>query len=445
MYKIIYKNVIFPTMEFIKGTSIQRYLRWLNKTQWLNSNELEEIQNKKLRALVKHAYENVPYYHRIFRDLNLKPDDIKSKEDLQKIPVLTKEIIRKNFSDLIAVNTPRSRFIETQSSGSTGEPLRFFVDKKAYSHGWAQTFRCWSWAGFSIGDPYVKIGAKPRTTFLKKLQDRLMNCLYVPREDIFNACDYWINRIKNKHPKIVRGFPSYIYFLAKVVNDTSVEINPNAVMTTGEMLIPQHRDTIENAFNCKVFDCYGGEATPIAFECELHESYHICDEIVIVEVVKGNETADVGEIVITNLDNYVMPFIRYRIQDLGRMGDGVCSCGRGLSLLDSIEGRTGSVVLTPSGKVLFPLFFTDLFRDLDGVDQFQIIQNKIDKIKIKIVKNEKFTYDELRYIVSKLRSVDSELEVIVEFVDGIHPLNSGKIAIIVSRFSIEDVWRFLDG
>jgi len=442
---MFYKNVIFSMMEFIKGTSIQKYLRWLNKTQWLKPEELKRIQNKKLRALVKHAYENVPYYHHTFRVLNLKPDDIKSKDDLQKVPILTKEMIRKNFSDLIAVNMSRSRFIETRSSGSTGKPLRFFIDKKAYSHGWAQTFRCWSWAGFSIGDPYVKIGAEPRTKFWKKLQDRLMNCLYIPREDIFNAGDYWIKKMKDKRPKIIRGYPSYIYILAKIVNDMNVDINPNAVMTTGEILTPQYRDTIEEAFNCKVFDCYGGEATPIAFECELHKSYHICDEIVIVEVVKGNEMADIGEIVITNLDNYVMPFIRYKIQDLGRMGNGVCPCGRGLSLLDSIEGRTGSIVLTPNGRILLPLFFTDLFRNLNGINQFQIIQNNVNKIKIKIVKNEKFTYDELRFVVSKLKSVDAELDITVEFVDEIPPLNSGKTAIVISKFSIEDAWRFFDG
>ena len=171
MYPSLFRKLIFPVMELYKGTKIQKYLKWLNKTQWWRQEQLKDLQNKKLRALIKHAYENVPYYHRIFKERGIKPEDIKSIEDLVKLPILTKEVIRKNFNDLQARNISKSEFIACQSSGSTGEPLKYYIDKDTYSLGWAQTFRCWGWAGYKIGDPYVKIMIHPRKSIVKKIGD----------------------------------------------------------------------------------------------------------------------------------------------------------------------------------------------------------------------------------------------------------------------------------
>ena len=149
MYSSVFRTLVFPALEFYSGTNIQQHLAALNKSQWWSKEQIEELQNKKLRALIHHAYNNVPYYHRIFSQLGIKPEDIKTKDDLKKIPVLTKEDIRKNLPDLIARNVPKSQMIESHSSGSTGEPLKYYIDKQSYSAGWAQTFRCWRWAGFN--------------------------------------------------------------------------------------------------------------------------------------------------------------------------------------------------------------------------------------------------------------------------------------------------------
>ena len=129
MYATLFRNLVFPVIEAQQGTEIRKYLKWFNRTQWLKPEELEKLQNKKLRALIQHAYRNVPYYHRIFKKLELRPDDIQNKEDLSKLPILTKEDIRKNLDQLRAVNVPKSRVIEAHSSGSTGEPLKYYIDK----------------------------------------------------------------------------------------------------------------------------------------------------------------------------------------------------------------------------------------------------------------------------------------------------------------------------
>ena len=442
MYSKLFRSFIFPLMELSQGTKIQKYLKWLEKTQWWKPEELEELQNKRLRSLIRHAYENVPYYHRLFKELKLRPDDIKTKDDLHKLPVLTKETIRKNLSELIARNIPKSQRIEAHSSGSTGEPLKYYIDKQSYSYGWAQTFRCWSWAGFRLGDPYVKVSLNPRIEFKKKLQDRLMRCTYIyASADITKETfPSLLKIIENAKPKIIRGYASSIYIFARFMNELDLRPNhtPNAIMTTGEILFPHYRELIESIFNTQVYDGYGGESTPIAFECEEH-NYHLCDETVIVEFIgRDNQQVsegEIGEIIITNLVNYAMPMIRYKIGDIGTPSKDLCSCGRGLSVMESIKGRDTDIVVTPNGGFLVVHFFTILFEHIEGVEQFQVIQDKIDRLRIKIVKNEKFTDADLNYIISWIkRHAGDEMEVDIEFVDSIPPARSGKRRFVISKF-----------
>lgn len=447
MYSKIFRNLLFPVMEHYYGTNIQQYLAWLNKTQWWSKEELEELQNKKLRALVDHAYRNVPYYHKIFREQNLHPEDIKSKEDLQKLPILTKETIRKNLPDLLARNMDKGSIMERCSSGSTGEPMKYYIDKNTYSSGWAQTFRCWSWAGYNLGDPYVKISMNPRTTLIKKIQDKLLNTNYIYAMGITeNNIIQELNKIKNFNPKIIRGYASYIYGIAKLMEKVDIDYSGATIVTTGDMLFSHYRKVIEKQFNCKILDGYGGEGTPIAFECELHEGYHISDEDVMVEFIKEEKHVspeETGEIVLTNLNNFAMPFIRYKINDLGRFSEECCSCGRGLSLMKSIEGRDTDIVVTPNGDFVVVHFFTFLFEHIEGVDQFQVVQEKIDKIFVKIVKNYKFTINDLNYIKNEIhRKVGADVEINIEFVDEI-PLSgrSGKRRFVISKVPLDVIWK----
>jgi len=438
-------------MEFVKGTKISSYLKWLNKTQWWKLKDLERLQNKKLRALIKHAYDNVPYYHRLFKKLGLRPEDIRTKEDLQKLPVLTKEDIRRNLNDMLARNMPRSRFIEAHSSGSTGEPLKYYVDKLAYSIGWAQTFRCWSWVGYRLGEPYVKISLNPRTKLIKKVQDKLMRCIYIYSSGINN--DNLIGYLKKmRNAKIIRSYASSAFMLANMIEKIGIDERflptPRAIATTGETLYNHWRRTIENVFECPVLDGYGGESTPVAFECPMREGYHVCTESVIVEILRNNEqvsSGEIGEVVITNLDNWAMPFIRYKLNDLATPSDEPCSCGRGLPMLESIQGRDTDIVITPNGSFLVVHFFTILFEYIEGVDQFQVIQEKIDRLKVKIVRNDKFTENDLRYIVSQIKKHAGEnMEIEVEFVDHIPPTRSGKRRFVISKVPISYLWRMID-
>ena len=346
---------------------------------------------------------------------------------------------------------PKSRFIEAHSSGSTGEPLKYYIDKLSYSSGWAQTFRCWGWAGYKLGDPYVKISLNPRTKLRKKIQDLLFNCTYIYSSGI-NERNILRYLSKMKNASIIRSYASSAFMLAKMIEDIGIDDNqiprPKAVATTGETLFKHWRRKIEEIFACEILDGYGGESTPVAFECPEHEGYHICAESVIVEILKNEEPAlpgEMGEVVITNLDNWVMPFIRYKLNDVATLAEDLCSCGRGLTMLESIQGRDTDIVITPNGSFLVVHFFTILFEYIEGVDQFQVIQNKIDKLSIKIVKNKKFTNSDLEYIISEIKKhAGEEMDVDIEFVSSIPPTRSGKRRFVISKVPIDYLWRKTD-
>lgn len=438
IYPKLFRSVIFPILEFSQGTRIQKYLKWLEKTQWWKPEELEELQNKRLRALIKHAYENVPYYHDLFKRLNLKPDDIKTKEDLQKLPFLTKDTIRRNLPYLLARNIPKSELMVRYSSGSTGEPLKYYMDKESYSHGWAQTFRCWGWAGYRIGDPYIKI-THPRNTYLKKMQDILMNCTLIPAFDINDrTIGTIVEKIVRVRPKLIRGFASSVYILAKLIEKEGLNVHVDAVMTTGDTLLPNYRRLIESQFNSEVFDAYGGEGTPVAYECEQHDGYHIASEGVIVEIIKDYEVVhsdkEIGEVVLTNLTNYAMPLIRYRIKDLASISEDYCPCGRGLPMIKSIEGRSTDIIVTPDGRLLTAHFFSTYLKYIEGIEQYQIVQEGPNNILIKIVKNDKFTDRDLEYIETETnKRIGGEMDIEIKFVDSIPPTRSGKRRYVISK------------
>ena len=435
----IFRTVLFPIMERKSGTEIQQCLRKLEKSQWFTRAEIERNQEQKLQALIRHAYKNVPYYHHIFRERGIRPEDIKTKADLGKIPLLTKDIIRNHFDELVAVNIPDSQRIAVHSSGSTGEPMKYYIDKATYSAGWAQTFRCWGWAGYRLGEPYVKISLNPRNSLYKKSQDILMNTKYIYASGITEAnISQKISEIKQFNPKIIRGYASYLYLLAKNMEKNGITYSGATLATTGDMLYPGYRKSLEQQFNCKVFDGYGGEGTTAAFECEAHEGLHICEEDVLVEFLSNNEKAAPGElanIVLTNLNNYAMPFIRYDIRDLGTYSDDVCSCGRKMALMKSIEGRDADIVVTPGGDYLVVQFFTVLFKYFEGVDQFQIVQESLNELRVKIIRNEKFRETELTQIHDKIQErMGTSVKIRIEFVEDI-PLygRSGKRRFVISH------------
>ena len=220
----IANRLVFPIGDRIWGTHIMRFLSELEEKQWWSPEKIKIEQDDKLNKLIKHSYENVPYWRKLFNKLKLRPSDIKTKDDLWKLPVLSKDDIRKNLDRMLAENFPKKRFIEKHSSGSTGEPLKYYVDKEKYSWNLASMLCCWKWAGYEFGQKWVRVQLWPHSKLSEKVLDKLARCTYIGAykfED--EAIEKAVLLIKRKKPRIIRGYTSAIYLIAKFMKENEVE------------------------------------------------------------------------------------------------------------------------------------------------------------------------------------------------------------------------------
>jgi len=453
IYPHILKNIIYP-LVLIRHPHEERvysHLRLLEKSQWWKRSELEHFQQKRLQALLKHAYENVPYHHKIFRKLELRPDDIKSIDNLQKLPILTKEHIRNNLNDLTAKNYPKEKLIPSATGGSTGEPMRFFVDKKWGAWNMAAAYREWGWAGYNLGDKMVYLWGAPQDLSQQaELKTRIYNLARrIIWLDAFNMTEKtfeeYVRILRKFKPKVINAYTSAIYLVARYMEKRGIDdIRPKAILTSCEMLFDYQREIIERVFGCEVFDYYSGRDTTLhAGECPEHSGYHLTIENAVIEFTKDDEhvaPGELGKIIVTDLSNYAMPFIRYEIGDLGVPSDEICSCGRGLPLLQSIKGRILDCIITPEGKYLTGEFFPAIFADYDikGIKEFQIIQKRKDKLSIKLVKGNDFSDEDFSLYLNIIRKqVGEEMKIDIEFVKSIPLTRSGKHRPTISEVEMD--------
>jgi len=440
----ITENIILPLSDIALGQSIYKHLKFLKKSQWWSESELKDYQNKKLRALIKHAYENVPYYTELFKKLKLTPSDIKTTDDLYKLPLLTKKIIRENLKNgkIIAKNIPKKQMILGSSSGSTGEPLQYYITKNAYSFNIAVNLRGWYWMGYRLGDKYIKLSQNPRKG-LKKIQDKINNCNYLFTQQLTNDnFSKIVNEIQNFKPKFIHGYPDPMLFLSNYIIKNKINLPPIiSVNTTGNILFPEVRKTIENAFNFKVFDSYSCEGGSTVFECETHDCYHSSMEYAITEIISNDKKINRGEkgrIITTDLINYAVPFIRYDTQDYITKSKKKCACGRNLLTIEKIDGRDSDILITPKGKYLIVHNFTGYFEWINSVEQFQVRQEKIDKFNILLTVNEKYSKEEENNIYNYWKNyIGEDVKIKINVVDDIPVTKSGKRRFLIRNKDIK--------
>jgi len=393
-YSSLIRNIILPLSDVVLRRTISKHFNFLMESQWWSKNDLKEYQNSKLRELIKYSYENVEYYNNLFKVNKLHPADIKTREDLYKIPILTKEDIRRNYPDTIVAKSYTKKLVyKGSSSGSTGKPLQYLVSKDSYSFNIACNLRGWYWMGYRFGDKFVKINVTDRP-WEKQIQDRFLRTKYLAYSYSEEDMEKIISDIKNYRPKIIRSFPDPLFFIAKFMLKNNInEIEPEILTTTGNTLLPHIRSTIESQFGCKIFDSYRCEGGANAFENPSHETYLSSMEYGISEILFNDKEVGPGEKgrhVTTDLWNYAMPFIRYDSQDIIVKGKEKCKSGRNLMTIDKIEGRDSDILITPNNKFLIVHNFTGFFQDYEGVNQFQIRQTKIDHFIILLVVNKFF-------------------------------------------------------
>lgn len=439
----IQEKIILPLSDIITGQSVNKSLQFLHSSKNWSREQLDEFQNERLRILITHAYNNVLFYRDKMIRLGLTPSDIQTKADLIKLPILTKAIIkREGIERFTATNTPKKQLINASSSGSTGEPLHYLNTKAAYSMNIAANLRGWYAMGYRLGDRYVKLSQNPRKNLLKKLQDRITNNMYLATNPLTDQnFAYILQHIEKYKPTVIRCYPDPLLFLARYRREhPEYSYSPLAITTTGNMLFPETRAEIEDAFGCKIFDAYSCEGNSNVFECLTHTGYHSTEEYGISEIVDelGNPiTKGVGRLLSTDLWNTAHPFIRYDTQDFVEVDHSTCECGRQHLKIRKIIGRDNEVLVMPSGRKFIVHNFTGFFQtdtpELNwSVDQFQVIRKKNNTVLLRLVVNSKYTEHTRDYIIQFWQK-ELDVPVVIELVDHIPIMQNNKRRFIVNE------------
>jgi len=448
LYGTCYRAVLWPVYEAVRRRKTWNHWRAAEQRQWWSAEQIAEFQFAELRRLVDHAYQHSAWYRKRWQTLGMTPDQIQKLDDFRRLPLVSKEDIRQHAEEMLADNFAALAY-EHRTGGSTGVPLRFFLHRSSYEWRLAVSMRGYRWAGCEDGERqfYVwgqPIGAPPLLQRLKVsfhnavLRRRVVSSFQFGEAQI-QECLRQLNAFR---PRVVVGYTSALCLLAKHILETNAPVVAlQGIITAAESVSRVQRDLIEQAFHAPVFASYGSrEFMLIGMECEKHHGLHLSADNLLVEVLRPDgapvANGELGEIVVTDLHNYALPFLRYRIGDLGVMSNRACACGRGLPLLDRVEGRILDVIRTPDGRIVPGEFFPHLLKEFDAIHQFQVVQKQLDCLILKLVLRPGEHKEQLRRLDQELRRVlGSHIMVQIETVANIPLTPSGKFRVTVSELS----------
>ena len=414
-------------------------LRRVVHDQWLPSDKLRQIQTVRLKRIIKHAYQNVPYYHDLFKLAGITPEDIKEPEDLLKIPITTKKDLKNQpLENLLAQNIPPENIICKKTSGSTGMPLTICFEKHRKLDQVSLWYRLFLSQGMKPRDKILRIFGDEPPEEKKNLLSRLG--LFRKRQiSSFRSLRNQTRVIQEYQPEVLIGEPSALYLLAKHLEKHRIKLPyPKLVVSSTEILHSYMRKIINKDFRTKVFDVYVAlELGIIAFECQEHQGYHLNIDFLISEVLKNGKTVSDGQtgyFVGTNLFNFAMPFIRYNLGDLCIPTNKVCSCGRKLPLISSIAGRDNDLLIKPDGTVISSGQVVNVVHQgCQNVREFKLIQTAPDLVLLKIVKDRGFDSAILNKIREEFTQYMGGIKLDIEVVAEIYPDKSGKRRVFSSK------------
>lgn len=444
LYSSMVSSLIFPLHERLKRHDSVALLHEMETVQWWAPARLAALQLQRLRHLLQEVGVNVPYYKNLFEKIGFDPQSVQSLADLQRLPLLTKPLIRTHTEAL--KNQQAQGLKRFTTGGSSGEPLSFWLGKQRISHDVAAKWRATRWWGVDIGDPEIVVWGSPielgQQDRLKQWRDKLLRTQLLPAFEMSESkLDQFIATIRTVKPRMLFGYPSALTHIASHAQKRNVclsDLGIQVVFVTSESLYETQRRTLSEVFGCGVANGYGGrDAGFIAHECPAGGMHLTADDLV-VEII--NEAGQVqapgvaGEIVVTHLSTLEFPFIRYRTGDIGTLGSTPCACGRSLPLLQSIQGRSTDFVVAADGTVMHGLSLIYILRDLPGIQAFKVIQESRALTQVLLVTEADFLPDSVARIVRGFKQrLGAEVSVVVNLVAHIPAEKSGKFRYIISH------------
>lgn len=397
--RFLFRRVLLPLYERAwQGRKTFSYLAELEKSQWHKRDVLDTLQFERLQALLRHAYAHIPYYRTIMDELALRPDAIQSLGDFARLPLLRKETIRTRSNEFLSSHSSASKDIDKATGGSSGEPLQFRISTESYQRRAAATYRGYGWAGAAIGTKQLHLWGVPMRTAsrLADTKDYIYNALH--RRTMLNSfslsnknIESFLEVFQRIRPEVVVAFTNPLFEFARELEERGLRPPvPNSIVVGAEKLHDFQRTLIERVFQAPVFETYGcREFMLMASQCEHRAGLHVTHENLLIEILdedgKPSTPGHEGDVVVTDLTNFAMPFIRYAVGDRAVSGTSTCACGRGLPLIDRIVGRQLDVIRTPDGRLIPGEFFPHLVKEFPAVRRFQVVQDREGAMEMRVV------------------------------------------------------------
>lgn len=405
--------------------------------------QLYAMQEKKLRELCKTASSGSTYYKRIFRNQNVDPLQI-TLESLPQLPILERETIRKNFSDIKVRHYPKEDIFNNATGGSSGEPLQFLDTTKSKQISSSLLDRGYQWAGFQPGSKHVKLWGAPTDIqpYSKSIKNRLIawvdnkECIdaFSLSEDLF---EHIYLQLKRNKPALLESYSNILYeFALYLKKNGHPNLNIKAVVSSAGTLYSFQRKVIEQQISYNLFNRYGSrEFGNIAHECAAHGEMHIYMDRFIVEIHNPDRDG-VGDILVTDLENYAFPFIRYRIGDKGAISNNTCRCGCPFLCFDNIVGRSLDTIKSPSGRIISGELFPHFFKDFPEIILGQVVQDTKNHIEVRLKIDHESKGDFINILKRRLEQVTGpELQISI-FTDKAFITNpTGKYRPVISKIS----------
>jgi len=450
MYEKFFRHILFPAYEaLVRRRNTHQYLAEYECNQWMESDRIEQLRLAKLNALLEHCWENVSFLRSYWLDFGIKRTLLREVSELSTYPVLSKDIIRDNYDGMRAQNVAQKIYAKS-TGGSTGDPFRFEYSEESYARRTAVMWRGYRWCGADLGRRTLYLWAvshdeigKGRALALNSLKERayhgafnrkFLNAFAMSEDSMVS----YVKQIAKFEPKIVVGYVGALVSLSRWMLERGFRVLPPlAIVSAAETLTSPDRAIIEDAFDAPVFNTYGcREFMLIACECSERSGMHISADHLVVEVLddqrQGVEGSS-GDVCITDLHNFAMPFVRYLNGDKATLSGRICPCGRSLPLLDTVDGRLLDVIKTPDGRVIPGELFVHTTLEFPSIRQYQAVQTSENEIEFRLVSPQGLSIEERALLEARLRrGVGTSVDLVIREVTAIPELPSGKRRITVA-------------
>ena len=443
MYRPLYRHLLLPVCDrVIKGRRTLKYWADAERSQWWSTERHREMQCEALGNLLRHAWESCPYYRETWQELGLNPSRLHSLDDFHAWPTMTRETIR---THRLEMRTRLAGSLMSKSTGgSSGEPLQFDLNSDSNDRRTAQMYRGYGWAGGEPGTKQLYVWGGPLSTVGKWKRLKMQVHSRIERHRVINCFEFTPDRMRGHfdtlnsyRAEVIVAYTNPLYEFARYLDDNRlVPTPPRSIIVGAEKLHSFQRNLLEKVFQAPVYETYGSrEFMLIGAECNRHTGLHLSQENLLVEILdddgRPTPAGEEGNVVITDLFNYGMPFIRYVNGDRAIAGFKKCTCGRGLPLLTQVTGRRLDTLDTPDGRKVPGEFFPHLMKEFPAIRRFQVVQESLDQIRLNLVAPELAEGDRHRLLNAIRETTGTAVQLNLQLVPDIPLTGAGKLKVVV--------------